>query len=187
VPARPSRTSALIIAIGIVIAAALLSPVGAVAAGQLVEISSTSGRKADVTRAEQLQVAEASPHQLMRGRGLALNGCANVLTAPSSKAIVVKTVILDFYYMSGTGGHFGVLRIGDTCSSSVVAIIDVTGITTEHVDFGPGVVVPAGQSLWVYAEGGGIDVFPFGYKVPPTAVPATTATTDDIGLVRPEG
>ena len=183
-PARPPRNSALIIAVAIVIAA-LLAPVAAVAAGQLVEISSPSGRKADVTRAEQLQTAEASPHQFVRGWGI-IGGdgiCRQVLTAPATKAVVIKTVVIDVSSVPGPGGAVW-LAVGppaDRCLYPITSMsVDAIGPIVFNLE--PGVAVPAGGRLTMQATvlAG---AYAFGYKVADTAVPATVA--DAPGPARP--
>ena len=162
--------SALILGLCIVVAA-VLAPVAAIAAGQLVEISSASGRKAEVTRAEQLQAAEASPHQFIRGINYpGVGQCRTVLTAPAGKAVVVKAATISMY-TTGTTARRVFLYIGAACSSAVVDVHAV-GVAVEHLDFGAGLVVPAGQSLWAYAGDTNAVVSAFGYKVPSTAVPA---------------
>ena len=184
-PARPSHTSAVIIAVGIVIAA-ILAPVAATAAGQLVEISSVSGRKADVTRAEQLQVAEASSHQFVRAIGVAEPlQCNPVITAPSTKAIVVKTATVDVDVLVGNAPHYVGLRIGSSCNLADFALFDFAQPGSEHPDFGPGVVIPAGQTLWVRAVQLRTYVSVYGYKVLPTAVPATAEDAQIGDVSRP--
>ena len=175
-PARPPRNSVTILAIAIVIAAALLSPVGAVAAGQLVEISSVSGRKADVTRAEQLQTAEASPHQFVRGVSATSGGsCATLLTAPSTKAIVVKTVVVDIYSATNPGFVLLSVATGATCGTNYVMGVDVDSRGVTELHFEPGVVVPANARFTALANSVGAEVSAYGYKVTDTAVPATVA------------
>ena len=173
--ARPSRGSAAIIAVAIVVAAALFSPVGAVAAGQLVEISSVSGRKADVTRAEQLQTAEASPHQFIRGFGGTTGGCSTVLTAPSTKAVVVKTIAVDFYSVPTVGYVYLYLGTPTNCPDSFLTAVDTEAVGVTMLDLGPGIAIPAGGRLTVAAANVYAFVTAFGYKVPSEAVPATVA------------
>jgi hypothetical protein len=175
--ARPPRSSATIIGICIIIGlvlAAIVAPVAATAAGQLVEISSASGRKADVTRAAQLQVAEASPHQLVRGYNSSGGSCVAVLTAPATKAVVVQTAWVDFSDLNGTYDLLG-LYVGSSCLGGTVfgaVHTDVVGV--QALDFGAGLVVPAGQSLWIIPTNGtGVYVSAFGYKIPPEAAPTT--------------
>ena len=174
-PARPSRSSAVIVAVAIVIAAALLSPVGAVAAGQLVEISSVSGRKADVTRAEQLQTAEASPHQFVRGNGSASDTCSTVLAAPATKAVVVKTIVIDVYAVTSPGPVLLYVGTPSSCNASFLMIVDAATIGTIVLDLEPGVAVPAGGRLSSASSSVDADIAAVGYKVVDTAVPAAVA------------
>jgi hypothetical protein len=171
-PARPSHTSAIIIALGIVIAA-ILAPVAATAAGQLVEISSASGRKADVTRAEQLQVAEASAHQFVHDTASFVGtSCGTILAAPATKAVVIKTATVSFTSIIGTGLHnLTFFEPGEPCGSQMTTL-PVTSISIHEVDFGAGLVIPAGGSLSAYSQGATVQVTVFGYKVPPAAAPA---------------
>ena len=167
---RPSHTSAVIVAIAIV-AAALLAPVAAVAAGQLVEISSASGRKADVTRAEQLQTAEASPHQFIRGYGSTSSICRTVLTAPATKAVVITSAAVSFTSIEGTiRTTLYVTSGGCDTDSVIVANVHASAAEFKTLDFGPGITVPAGGQLVVTAAGGSTYVAAFGYKVAPSAV-----------------
>ena len=163
--ARPSRSSAVIIAIGLVVAA-ILAPVAATAAGQLVEISSVSGRKADVTRGEQLQVAEASHHQFVRDtRGVASPNCLAIITAPATKSVIIKTVVIDFYELNGTSYHGAAAYVGG-CSGDSVFNADTSVADTEVVNLEPGFLLPAGSTLYVTAYGANIIASVFGYKVP---------------------
>ena len=170
--ARPSRSSAVIIAIGLVVAA-IVAPVAATAAGQLVEISSTSGRKADVTRAAQLQAAEASAHQFVRGWHGTGGPCAAIIAAPTSKAVVVKTASVDFVSLNTTGPDQAALIVGTDCSFPTVDRVTAQSVGSHQLDFGSGLVVPAGQSLLLSVTSGGTVAFvsAFGYKVPPDAAP----------------
>ena len=173
-PARPSHTSAVIIAIGIIVAA-IVAPVAATAAGQLVEISSVSGRRADVTRAEQLQVAEASPHQFVRARGefTTGSGCVNLYTAPSTKAIVVKSLQLNIRASDGND-WINLYVLNGGCGGSSSEYFDSLTITSRAPvarDYEPGIVVPAGSTLIATRDTAlWAVVWLNGYKVPSTAV-----------------
>ena len=178
--ARPSRASAVIIGTAIVIGmalAAVLAPVAATAAGQLVEISSTSGRKADVTRSSQLQVAEAAAHTFVRGWNYASGSCVVVLTAPSTKAVVVKSALVNYAIVDGGSGFVG-LHVGTNCSGGFITYVNAIQPGAQDVDFDPGLVIPAGQSLLLHvSDGDTAHVAAFGYKIPPEAAPAS-ATMD---------
>ena len=191
-PARPSRASASWMLIVGVAIGALLAPVGAVAAGQLVEVSSASGRKADVTRAEQLQTAEASPHQFVRHvTGFGGAGCFNGYTAPATKAIIVKTLHLDAFVTDGNDDVRVWTRDGNCASSTAVVLVDiitVTGVTQVARSYEPGLVIPAGHMM-TFSSTSGLTAYAWvnGYKVPSTAVTGATVTGDTTTLpARPE-
>ena len=190
-PARPSHTSATIIGICIVIAA-ILAPVAATAAGQLVEVSSASGRKADVTRAEQLQTAEASPHQFVRHYTSLVNGgCDNGYTAPATKAIIVKTLHLDAFVSDGSDAVGVYTREGGCAGGEAVLVDTITaiGVTQVARSYEPGLVIPAGHTM-TFTPTSGLGAYAWinGYKVPATAVTGATVTGDTTTLpARPEG
>ena len=164
--ARSSRTSATIVAIGLVVAA-IVAPVAATAAGQLVEISSVSGRKADVTRGEQLQVAEASHHQFVRAAiGVGDGSCLAAYTAPATKAVVLKTLVIDFYDVAGTSNHGSAVYVGAACAGTAAVTADTAVEDTDTINLEPGILVPASTTVYVQAYGANIVASIFGYKAP---------------------
>lgn len=101
-----------------------------------------------------------------------------VAAPPSGKALVVKTLIIDVYEMSTPGvSAFLAFAIGkaDVCETGYT-YLDLPGIGPFTIPFEPGLVVPAGYSLYGYQTGGvSARTTVTGYLVPASSVPATPA------------
>jgi hypothetical protein len=157
----------------------LLAPVGARAAGSLMEISSPSGRRAHVSEANQLYSAETSPEKFRRGYGYVASvggqsGCQPVIRPPADKAMVVKTAIINVKSLnSPTESTWIALSANSTCTSSVMSLRPDFFGAFEY-SFGPGVAIPAGGGLYARSQGEvAAYVYAFGYVVPDGAVAAS--------------
>jgi hypothetical protein len=150
-------------------------PIGAYAAGSLVEISSASGRKASVSRANQLYVAESSPELHRRALNYVLEsrGCVLILAAPAGRALILESASYNTYSNPTPGtGNFINLYVGSSCTTVVDQV--TPGVGPYQTLFEPGLPVPAGQGVYARAFGGvSANVFIAGYLVPSEAVPTS--------------
>lgn len=158
----------------------VLAPVGAWAAGQLVEVSGPNGVVARVTSAMQLQTAEATPNTFVYGRGFAAsNGvCSPVLAIPSTRAMIVKTVVIDTFELPASGpGNLIDIYAGPDCHPQGLRLRHNPGrIGAETFQLEPGIAVPAGHTLWTMRIGApSAEVFAHGYSVPKGAVPGAAS------------
>ena len=174
---RERRFSGWVVALA-VIAGSLLAPVGVMAAGSLIEISSPSGRVAQVGRAQQLFTAPTSPEWLRRGRAIVGQdvGCRPVIVAPSNRALIVTDVHIDTYSLSAPSQNRWVQLTTRSNCTQVVEYHNPTAIGTQTLSFGPGLAIPAGAGLYAQAASEvGAEVYGFGYLVPAGAVPTGSA------------
>jgi hypothetical protein len=152
----------------------LLLPVGAFAAGSLVEISSPSGRKAQVTKAAQLQTALASPETFVRSRGYADGDtCRQIIAAPAQRGLVITDVHMDVYRVVSPGqGTAVMMSVQSTCEFPIFWH-NPSELGMTALPFASGLAVPAGGGLYAKAVGDvGVEFYTYGYKVPAEAVPA---------------
>jgi len=139
-----------------------------------------SGNKAAVDSSRKLSVydpnsfADEYPGTIVRFVHDTVGGtCRKIATPPAGKALVLKTLAIDTFQLTVTGNGYGIyFYIGPTCSSSAVSHHPPAfGLTT--VNFEPGLVVRAGQSLWVSSQTTvQAEVYGFGYLVASSWAPA---------------
>jgi hypothetical protein len=155
----------------------LVAPRVADAVGNLVTIQSTSGTKAGVTKAQQLETAEAAPSTFREFRALGGSpGCHPVATIPAKKGFVIRTIVVDVSDES-TGGLDAVLLFPNgSCSGTELfsASTRLPGVSSTNLE--PGFALAASGKLSMFlASPGTAEVFVLGYLVPKGDVPSTTA------------
>jgi hypothetical protein len=117
-----------------------------------------TGKKSYVDKGRRLWVynsitgADEIVSQFVRFFGAAPPSCSALATPPAGKALVVKSIRTDHYDDNQPGLDLG-LRVGSSCSpSSSDLVASVTSGDSKAIQqyFEPGIVVPAGQSLWFF-------------------------------------
>ena len=165
------------LALGLVVGL-LLAPAAAYAAVNLVGIVGSNGKRAQVTGANQLQTAEATPSQFRTINSFSVGSCGQIFAVPSTKAFVLKQVLFDVWAdPSPGGGEFAAIFADNTCSNPI-ALINPGTVNGYVVPLDPGFALKAGAKLYGNAGGSvGFDIYMSGYFVPKSAVPATTIVT----------
>ncbi len=174
---RTGRSPAWML-VAAMIVGALVVPRVASAVGSIVTIQGGgSTQKASVTKAHQLQVAEAQPSTFHAFEAnVAQTSCTTIVTVPANKGYIVKTISIAVTSADGSGLPLAVIYPNGTCSGSqVLAAAPTDGTEVFTVPIEPGFALAAGKKLSVtVANTAGIAVSIFGYLVPPGDVPATT-------------
>ena len=153
------------------------------ATGQLVNITdgSNAARIAKVSQDGSLQVGDgsgaltvdgtttsrqASPQNFVRFNRFVqfANSCTPVITAPANRALVITDITAGMGTSGATDSVTSFYTGG--CSDSVQHIFGLSQHETKPVPLGPGIVIPAGKSLEVYANVGGLYASGFGYSIP---------------------
>jgi hypothetical protein len=163
------------VAVGLVVGL-LLAPAAAIGAASLVGIVGQSGKRADVTKANQLQVAAATPGQFRgyRETGIA-NTCKPAFTAPTTKSYVMTGVTFNVFQNTtpGLANWIGLFR--DASCTETIVLHNADGLGGFNVPFEPGFGVRAGQTIYTSALGNVRgELYVYGYLVAKGAVPATT-------------
>ena len=155
-----------------------VAPAAAYAAVSLVGIVGSNGKRAQVTGANQLQTAEATPSQFRAINFFVVgsSGCDTIFTAPSTKGFVLKQALFDVWANPTPGAGEFVAIYGEPTCSNPVALINPESVNGYVVPFEPGFAVKSGSSLYG-TTGGSVaaDLYLLGYLVPKSAVPATTS------------
>lgn len=173
-----------------ILAVVLAAPSVAQAAAAVVRLVGISGTTADVTKAHQLIVTEASPanfrqYRINNEQNSLSNSCVTVTTLPSSQALVVKQLRVAWSSIS-TPGLAITYFAGESCAGPVIDTIAGEGFATsvggmqtsfnQVIPLDPGFGVPAGTTISAKVQGGAEagDYFIDGYAVPASDVPSTT-------------
>jgi hypothetical protein len=175
--------------LGIIAVVIAITGTALAATGQLVNIAdgSNAARLAKVDSTGSLQVggsvvakpasARYFTHFVHNGGG---NGtCSAVANAPADRALVIQDLTLDSYSMPSPQSNHATFYVGTSGCTTYVYDITPGGIGMDHNAFDPGLVVPAGQSLFTlespsyYAN-----VYGTGYTIPAADAPATVSATN---------
>jgi hypothetical protein len=163
--------------------ALVVVPAGAAAATiGVTELAGSNGQRAEVTRAGQLDTAQAPPSSFVTRLGGAdltsasQSKCVTFPVISSTKAVVIRQFTVTAYSVPGTLGSV-LLYEGPNCQPSKV--IDqlsyaTPGITNLPVD--PGIALPKAGTISVNLDGIAALVAFFGYTVPASDVPSYTST-----------
>jgi hypothetical protein len=156
----------------------LLGPRVVSAATSLVRIQDGAGStKANVTDGKQLQVAEAAPSTFHEYNGSASSpGCHVLATVPSSKGFIVRTVSLEVITSATDGFHIISLFPNGTCSGGGIFFAPTNKIDVYNLDLTPGFALAGGGKLSFEVSSSAVAVvYVWGYQVPSSDVPSTTA------------
>ena len=171
---RPiTRTRLVWIVIGFLVAV-VAAPTAAVAiALKFTGIQgATSGNKAEVSKDNQLLVAEANPSTYYNSGFVSVASLQVIANSvPGGDALVVKSITLNAYSAIGTDPYIGVhVTSAANCSGPdlFVEAVDVaSGVnSTVTLPFIPGLVIPSGGSLCASGSGASADGHVSGYLVP---------------------
>lgn len=168
------------------------------ATGQIVNITdgSNAARIAKVSHYGSLQVGDGSGPMTVDGTTTSrqalpqnfvrfsrfvqfANTCTPVITAPANRALVITDIVVG---MGATGATSSVTSFYmNGCSNTVQHVFGLSQHATKPVPLGPGIVLPAGQSLEVYASVGGLYASGFGYSIPAAEAPASKLMVESSG------
>jgi hypothetical protein len=171
------------IVIGFAVALLIVpSGVAVAAALKYSGIEGTSGNKADVTPAGQLQEAEAAPNALFQNSYSPVTSSeyVDVATPLASSALVVTTIHVDTFINPSPGDDQNIVlfvETGTSCSGSRVGsyleFLNPGGIGETDIPMAPGLGIPQGDGLCAEAAGSVVaEVSVSGYTVPSAAVSA---------------
>lgn len=164
----------------------LLAPAAAVGAASLVGIVGSNGKRAQVTAANQLQTAPATPSQF-RNRWTSISTtCTEVFAAPANKGAVVTLVLFNVFANPSPGsGQWAALFRDSACTPSppnIITILNPGGIGPIETSFDPGFALRPGGKLYARTNGSvSAEATVRGYLVPKAAVPATTPAARPAG------
>jgi len=153
---------------------AVMLPIGAFAAGSLVEISSSNGVKARVTAANQLYTAEATPSQFRRGAASSSYGACVLVMAPvDGKALIVRSAAYNVYVNpTPNSGNWVGMYTGEGGCHTPVDSYNPQSLGRSQVVFEPGLAIPDGHGLYVKTQNDvQAEVYAHGYQVAASAVP----------------
>jgi hypothetical protein len=163
-----------------VLASLVLVPTAASATVSVFILRGPSGNRAEVTAANQLKTAEASPDSFAQFRvSLTTGGCSTLGTVPAGTGIVLRQFeVHPSSFVSQAGS--ALLFDGANCTGSRIATAAYYSLTYgtngEGFSFNPGFALAAGTTLSVQLPQTGlaVDVYAMGYKVPTADVSQTT-------------
>jgi len=163
---------------------ALLAPAAAISAAGLVKIVGTNGKKANVTAANQLLTAPASPGQFRSRYTFGVGTtCVEVYAVPADKGFVMTSATFNTWVnpTPGAANFVDISRASNCATAEIVARVNPPGFGLSVAEFNPGFALPAGSKLYARTQGGVItDARIAGYLMPSAAVPAPTPGTGRI-------
>ncbi|HEX8102053.1 MAG TPA: hypothetical protein VF533_05550 [Solirubrobacteraceae bacterium] len=191
VPSLPTAISLLALSIAV-------TGTAWAATGQLVNIAdgTNAARLAKVSQYGSLQVGDGSgaltvdgtttsrqalPQNFVRFSRYVqfANSCTPVITAPANRALVITDIVAG---MGATGATNSIASFyTDGCSDQVQHVFGLSQHETKPVPLGPGIVIPAGKSLEIYASAGGLYASGFGYSIPAADAPASKLQVESSG------
>jgi hypothetical protein len=175
---RVSRRVAVVVLVGAALLGAIVAPRVAEAVGSIVTIQGGgSTTKAAVTKANQLQTAEAAPSAFREfTTSSGPTGCLAFGTVPSTKGFIAKSVVLDVPVKAVGGLELVTVYPNGTCTGREMVSAPTSVIGDYSFPFEPGFAVGHGKhfSMKVVSAGAVAAVYVTGYLVPSGDVPATT-------------
>lgn len=174
---RVGTPAAVAIAVAVVAA-----PTGAAVAAAVtkVMITDAQGDNAQVTKANQLQVAEAPATAVRSFAHFGVSGgCYAIAKAPKTQGLVMDQVTIDVWENSSPGsGNYVSLHTDATCTSYPVRLVNPGGIGPVVVEFPHGLGLAPNKRLYATAAGNvDADIYSSGYLVPKSAVPSSLGTS----------
>jgi hypothetical protein len=159
----------------------LLAPAAAYAAVNLVGIVGSNGKRAQVTGANQLQTAEATPAQFKAINFFGPGACTVVFTVPNTKAFVLKQVLFDVYADPTPGGSNYISISAEPTCNNPFALVNPGSVGGYPIPLEPGFALKAGAKLYGATAGNVAgDLYMLGYFVPKSAVGSTTSVSRPI-------
>jgi hypothetical protein len=116
--------------------------------------------------------------------GSVTSSCTPVIAAPAGKALVVQQANMNFWQLSSapSSGTWGALYVGTTGCSTFVGGVNPPSLGVFPLRYEPGVVVPAGSTLFAKGQNTSFDVVVTGYQVAQAA--AARAQVRSVGPTR---
>jgi hypothetical protein len=174
---RSGRRWAWVLVAGIVLGA-LVAPRVAEAVGSLVTIQAPGGgKKATVTNASQLEVAEAAPSQFRAFENIASDSaCHTLASIPGTKGFVIRSLSIDVLTAASTGFPVAEVFPNGSCTSTDLASVTTRNAGDSAIAVEPGFAIAPGghMSMKLGTTGAAVVVHVFGYLVPAADVPSTT-------------
>jgi len=155
----------------------LVVPRAVSAATSLVRIQDGAGSTtANVTDGHQLQVAESAPTTFREYNGAASSpGCHPLVTVPSNKGLLLRSVSFTVLTSSTDGFHIVSLFPNGTCTGGGIFSAPTNKVDVYSLDLTPGFALAAGDKLSFEVSSSAVaGVYVWGYQVPSADVPATT-------------
>jgi hypothetical protein len=177
--ARNGRGTGWVLVVGLV-AGALLIPRVAEAVGSIVTIQGGgSTTKAGVTKANQLQAAEAAPSsfRVFTHSELADPNChAFDGAVPANKGFVIKSVVANVNIASSQNLPIAAVFPNGTCSGQALATTPTQVVADYSIPIEPGFALASGRrmSMRVASSGAVVSFIVYGYLVPAADAPNTT-------------
>jgi hypothetical protein len=161
------------------LAGVILAPAAAVAATlSTVRIVGTDGVTVSVASSGQLATAAVSPNALHVFHFYNLSGstCDAVYTSPHGSALVLETITVDVY-SAGSPGPGVNLRVASNASCRAqLADVNPSTVGATSIGLSPGVVIPAGKSLYAIGDNNAAaELYGYGYLVPAADAPVGTS------------
>ena len=156
----------------------LVVPRAVSAATSLIRIQDGAGStKANVTEGHQLQAAETAPSTFREYNGAASSvGCHTLVTVPSNKGFIVRTVTFNVLSSSTDGFHIVSLFANGTCSGEDIYSAPTNKVAVYNLDLTPGFALAEGDKLSFDVQTTALAaVYVWGYQVPSADVPSTTS------------
>jgi hypothetical protein len=156
----------------------LVVPRAVSAAGSIVTIEGGNGTtKASVTDGKQLQAAEAAPSTFREYNGGASGpGCHTLVTVPSDKGLILRSVTFNVLTSSTDGFHIVSLFPNGTCTGAGIFSAPTNKVDVYSFDVTPGFALAGGDKLSFEVSTSGLaGVYVWGYQVPSADVPSTTS------------
>jgi hypothetical protein len=157
-----------------VLVGGLLGPPVVHAATSVVNVAGPSGRKAEVTTAQQLQAVESSPTAYFESGyfGGTVGVCRTLATPASGKAFIISQLsVLVEASPSFDSSHGYTFYRNPTCAGAVTHLDFPRSIGETSQDFHPGLPTKTGASIFLFGTGFAAEAEVRGYTVPAAAVP----------------
>jgi hypothetical protein len=171
------RKGAGILVLGVMLGALLVPRIASAVANVVTIQGSGSTNRAAVTKAHQIESAEAPPSAFREfSASSGDTSCVTFGAIPSDKGFIAKSVIVNVTLSSSTGFVVAQVWPNGSCSGSDMFSTPTKVVGEYSLQFEPGFAMAHGKhfSLKVAATGAVVGVYVFGYVVPSGDVPSTT-------------
>jgi hypothetical protein len=138
-------------------------------------IEGTSSNKADVTPAGQLLTTEANPASYFDSgtKEVSSGALLAIYTPPSGSAGILTNAHVDSWSLTGTDPFLGLYLTNATCTTNTFELdeVDPSANGVTDLPFGPGQVIPAGDTLCAGTAAMSANVTAIGYTIPAADAP----------------